>query len=521
MLIRLLSKTIVLAGLLVATSAAAVSLSHSGTGQVLIYPYYTVNAGQQSQLSLVNHSDAAKAVKLVVREAVYGHAVFALDVYLAPHDTWTGTLFELDDKPALISDDAGCTVPDLHADALPALPDGRHYLRPNVGGLTGGEDVREEGYAVAIEMGTLEGDSAAALDPDPDRDPYDYARPPAHCDHLVAAWQQGGYWQKDPATDIGAPNGGLSGSVQLIDVPNGKLFKVKAPALEDFRVAAMHTAPDSTLPDLGSALSDAASGVASAEVQVGDQALRSDYPADRAVDAVTAVLMSESLGSQFDFRRSIDAYTDFVFTMPTKRFHVSDSGPIIPPFGRDQYLQRSPRGTLCPIVGQRAWNHDGGAVRIYPILFLGPSFEELTVKPCYATSVLALARDDRTLLHSQLAPTKYVGDALAPVKPLTDSQAQLGRVVLDMNYYPPACYSGDGCDDDDYASYVQAHINVMRPDLQGRQYFGLPVVGFRATGFINDHAGGLGIVGNYTTAVPFDRSPKVCAQDGVVGACAD
>ncbi|HET6631643.1 MAG TPA: hypothetical protein VFG73_02925, partial [Rhodanobacteraceae bacterium] len=60
---------------------------------------------------------------------------------------------------------------------------------------------------------------------------------------------------------------------------------------------------------------------------------------------------------------------------------------------------------------------------------------------------------------------------------------------------------------------------VMRADLEGRQYFGLPVIGFAATGFVNDHAGGLGILGNYTYATPYRRAAAFCMQDGVVGAC--
>src|SRR5690349_20456372 len=52
------------AALLVAPLTHAVSLSPRGTGQVLIYPYYTVNGGQNTLLSLINNSGRAKALKL-------------------------------------------------------------------------------------------------------------------------------------------------------------------------------------------------------------------------------------------------------------------------------------------------------------------------------------------------------------------------------------------------------------------------------------------------------------------------
>lgn len=56
----------VAAGLVVAARigerANAVELSPDGTGQVLIYPYYTVDRNQQAVVSVVNATNAAKAV---------------------------------------------------------------------------------------------------------------------------------------------------------------------------------------------------------------------------------------------------------------------------------------------------------------------------------------------------------------------------------------------------------------------------------------------------------------------------
>ena len=54
--------------LLLAPLANAVNLNPRGLGQVLIYPYYTVNGGQNTLLSLVNTTAHAKALKLHFRE---------------------------------------------------------------------------------------------------------------------------------------------------------------------------------------------------------------------------------------------------------------------------------------------------------------------------------------------------------------------------------------------------------------------------------------------------------------------
>ena len=44
--------------------ANAVDLNPDGLGQVLIYPYYTVNKSQDSLFSVVNTADVGKAVKV-------------------------------------------------------------------------------------------------------------------------------------------------------------------------------------------------------------------------------------------------------------------------------------------------------------------------------------------------------------------------------------------------------------------------------------------------------------------------
>jgi hypothetical protein len=58
----------VLAGLAgaagIAGSAQAVNVNPDGLGQVLLYPYYTTNNGNQTIVSVVNTTNQAKAVKV-------------------------------------------------------------------------------------------------------------------------------------------------------------------------------------------------------------------------------------------------------------------------------------------------------------------------------------------------------------------------------------------------------------------------------------------------------------------------
>ncbi|HET6631210.1 MAG TPA: hypothetical protein VFG73_00690 [Rhodanobacteraceae bacterium] len=494
-----------LLGLLFVSAASAVSLSTDGSGQVLIYPYYTVNAGQQSTLTLTNRASRPKAVKLMIREGAFGDAAFVLNVYLGAKDTWTGTVFQWgtgsNGGPALLSNDASCTVPDLHGDALPTLPDGRHYLRPNGGALSAGS-VPDEGYVVAIEMGELSGNSAAAV-----LMQGFGGNPPADCGELVAAWQTGGYWRADPSNDVSAPTGGLAGSVTVVDSGEGSVFHLKATALKDFRVATMHTAPTTGKPDLGSALSNAANGVATATIRLGNTMVQSDYPADRAVDAVTAVLTARTLSTEFDFRPGVGARTDFVFTMPTKRFYTADPAHPVAPFGRDRFHRTSPRGSVCPIVEFNGADRNGSFSGLWYKLW--KDYHALAVdgpKACYASSVIALDPASRppSLLNSQLTAEK----------PLIDDDL-LGQVAFDMGNY--SCDLAAGCTAEQFAA-VKDEVNLMRPDLQGRRYLGLPAIGFAATGYINAYAGNANVWRNLTFTSAYDRS-RGCVQDNVVGGC--
>ena len=75
-----------------ASVSNAVNLNPDGLGQVLIYPYYTVNAGNSTLLSVVNTTDEVKAVKVRFLEALNSREVLDFNLYLSPFDVWTGAV---------------------------------------------------------------------------------------------------------------------------------------------------------------------------------------------------------------------------------------------------------------------------------------------------------------------------------------------------------------------------------------------------------------------------------------------
>ncbi|MBL4661333.1 MAG: hypothetical protein JKY19_13330, partial [Alcanivoracaceae bacterium] len=67
--------------LLFSTQINAVQLSSNGMGQVLIFPYYTVNGGFNTLINLVNRTNEAKALRVRFREAANGREVFTFNLY--------------------------------------------------------------------------------------------------------------------------------------------------------------------------------------------------------------------------------------------------------------------------------------------------------------------------------------------------------------------------------------------------------------------------------------------------------
>ena len=121
---RKLLVSAVLAGMgSVAGVAHAVYLDPSGQGQALIYPYYTVQAGHNTYVSVVNtQTSGVKVVKVRFREGKNSREVLDFNLYLSPSDVWTGAVIPADAGSAtspgrLITADVSCTNPRDPVDA--------------------------------------------------------------------------------------------------------------------------------------------------------------------------------------------------------------------------------------------------------------------------------------------------------------------------------------------------------------------------------------------------------------------
>ncbi|MEZ5456723.1 MAG: hypothetical protein R3F04_11525 [Lysobacteraceae bacterium] len=315
-----------------ARDAQAIHLSTDGRGQVLIYPYYTVNGGNATLLSVVNTTEDVKALKVRFREAMNGQLVLDFNLYLGPLDVWTGALTgdseALDPVHAaaavLQTADSSCTVPRIPAEGQSF--DNFEYDFNNEDGGPYEDSRTRSGYIEIIEMGRLTGEFAAAAS-------LAEAGVPTNCQRLVDAWHWGtqgqanGIWRDQPNEGLLPPTGGLYGGAEIVDVTNGTNLSYSADAIDGFYTlptGSLHHSPNNWKPDLGSARM-AEDGTVSAYVIDEGELIRLDFDESTSqapgLKAMSAVLMREWIYNEFEI--SPGFATEWVVTFPTRGLHLA------------------------------------------------------------------------------------------------------------------------------------------------------------------------------------------------------
>lgn len=511
----------VLAGLAgvagLAGTAQAVNLNPDGLGQVLLYPYYTANGGNQTLLSVVNTTDKAKAVKVRFLEGFNSREVLDFNLYMSHHDVWVAAINDVAGTPTLFIPDSSCTVPYLYQFGIDAgLSQG---VQPFLdlaytgdfedGGPTGIQRAAE-GYFEMIEMGTLVGQSALDVTHVLDEDP----QVPLDCAELSAKWTEviggeNGVWFNEAnfgandcgiddqaCTDTDRASGGLFGGAAIINPLKGTMYSYDAKAIQGFDKTqdGIHFEPGTIFPSLASG-SETDAWVFFGVPQ--NTAVNLDY--DNSVDAVSAVFMHEYLMNEYTTDADTFAATEWIITFPTKSSYADV--PRMISEGVDQevcigegddevcsYVARAPftqlfgatnvaGDPLCEVVSLRTWNREedtftpGGPDPIVrpPVVSpappnpCAPGFEEeCTVEAvfqlCHEVNVLQFGEDDVFG-----TPSFDEGSLLLSVE--DEFQDGWGRLNLGI-----------------------AGAGQLRTDDEG--LVGLPVAGFAAYEFENTFLGG-------------------------------
>lgn len=292
------------------------------SAQVVLFPLYQASAERSTLLAIANDDRLPKAVLVRLRESQNARAVVEFNLYLAPHDSWTAAIVLAPDgvSAALVVDDASCTVPAIKHSAtlngVRVIPNFAYALGNDDAGDNGPERARN-GFIEIIEMGAI--DPAFVLAPN--------IREPSAttCASVANAFLTQGIWALDPGQGMLPPRGGVSGFATLLDVRNGTSWAIPPTALAEFRSAHAHAVPFD-----GPTLSDTRGhdpAWVDAWVAVDGVPTKFQYPVDRAIDAISAVLMTPALDAAYSVDPLIDGRAEVVLTFPTKWVYVDRRPP--------------------------------------------------------------------------------------------------------------------------------------------------------------------------------------------------
>lgn len=296
-------------------TAQAVHVNSDGLGQVLIYPYYTVQNGFDSYINLVNTTNKVKAVKVRFLEGKNSQEVLDFNLYLSPKDEWSGVIVKTDTGAALKSVDTSCIAPAQ----LPAA--GQAFRNFAYSGDSVSSLARtREGYVEVIEMGVV-------TDPDSIVAATHVSGVPANCGLIRTNAKVGGLFNDGKAVNgVGLPEGGLYGFVTLINVNSGLKTTVDAVAIDNFFEGVLATDDLHALPgDTKPRLEDVDT---TADIIDGNAIVAYNTNRGLRIDNISAILTRSAIANDYSIDAERESKTDWVITFPTKRFYVQD--PVSP-----------------------------------------------------------------------------------------------------------------------------------------------------------------------------------------------
>jgi hypothetical protein len=495
-----------------ASFANAVNLNPDGLGQVLIYPYYTVNAGQSTLISVVNTTNAVKAVKVRFLESLNSREVLDFNLYLSPFDVWTAAIVAdgTDGPGRLITSDTSCTAPAIPAGGV----DFRNFqygAGSNIDDGPNGLARTREGHIEIIEMGEV---IAAATAPNLRAAAIHGATGvPANCALIRAAWAPGtGVWNTTPGFGFIGPRGGLFGGAVIANPAAGTALPYNADAINGFYTldnAALNTSPGSTLPSLAQANNGANSATAHVFTDSGDR-VALPFASGRP-DAVSAVYMHDAVYNEYNTNSALGAATEWVITFPTKRLHIEQAAGAIArvrPFANDaddnvagtDNLRFDRDGYCEPISVQFFDREEATAGTPTGTIDFSPP------PPVVTQPGLNLCWEANVITFNQTAQVT------------AGASAVLGsRNARNINLVDPV--SGRVFTEGWLAMEIGNDNNFMLSGEEGInpriQLFGLPLTGFSVTNYINGQVAG-GTLANYSV-IAKHRASRLIRDVNVTG----
>jgi len=485
-------------------TAEAVFQNPNGTGQVLIYPYYTVQqVGGKSMntlVTVVNTTTSAKVMKVRFREGKASKEVLDFNLYLSPNDVWTAAIVPGDTSESspgrLLSFDKSCTNPAIPATGV----DFRNFEYAG-DGLGNGLDRTREGYPEILELATLKGAAKTAVT-------HNAAGVPANCAYVRTA--NGAV--PDPNNNVDLPTGGLTGTGTIINVAQGSDIGYNAVALANWRTSAATvtlTNETNNLADGDPASVTAATYVEGIEIPVttaNEFFNRSN--ALNAVDAVSSTMMATSVINEFILDGATQSNTDWVFTFPTRHYYhgrtarnATQSSTTVAPFS-----SKLTAFGLCEPVQITYFNREEASAVAAGSDF-SPAPEEEVSALCFESTILSFRSGQAH--HPSGLTSAVLGSK--NITPVTVSNFENGWAKVDFLGEDAAIKATFS------VGFTSSGATLGISGNSGAATFaGLPVVGFMARSFTNTTAGTCDVVPcNYNASFGHKYQTSLVIDDNI------
>ena len=360
------SAVTVAAGKMLAPTVTGFQLAEGGVGHALVIPYYTVQGDNATILHLVNtDTKNGKVAKIRFRGAANSDDVLDFQVLLSPGDVWTAAVTKGDNGFAqLVTADNTCSIPAFEKGVPVSFLDGR--LNPNLKDDALANQTRE-GYVEIFNSADIPGGKFYGKDNDANSALYTATKHVAGKAPCTASVIQSALYDTDftPAEEgaavklgLDAPTGGLTGDWYIMNVPNTTTYSGAATALvgqggkvgnfvafpqnDTIKIATPEKfTADPSLVSKGFAgttkdvtgkwlTADETKAAVIEAIALDFPDLSTPYYAPAAAQAaidqaanLTQALAVSSITNQYAKDASIIAKTDWVFSMPTRRYAIA------------------------------------------------------------------------------------------------------------------------------------------------------------------------------------------------------
>ena len=491
--------TLAVAGAVAASAQAQMYVDSDNTGEVLIYPFYSADNGNQTYIHVVNTTDQWKAAKVRVMEAENSYEVRDFNLYLSPRDHFAFTI-KLDESGAgkLQTGDTSCTVP--------AIPEGGiEFTNSLYDGETNSSLERTlNGYVEIIEMGQF----AGTLTTDPGY-LWDHAGTgtPRNCPGVVALWSQNGDWWKERNArddELGVTGrltawdgGGLYGMGIIVNPEAGAAVGYDAVAVDGFVAgtggagggAALHYYPGNTNPGLqGNAYTTNQATVFDGGA-VATQTFTASAPVTATLNAVSGLFMADTVSNDYVLDDAFAGKTDWVVTFPTKRLYVAADSDTAERRAINPFYEEWNGDDSCDPYRVTVWDREENSPKYVPG---EPPFSPYTdpevydAEICYEANVLTFTQAGEDAQSPLLGAEPSASGAR--IQTVVETPYQNGWAQLDFKWSSLAGTT--------YGN-VASHELDSTPTTK---HLGLPTVGFSVIRFGNNSLSGGTVLANYAAA---------------------